>query len=133
MPGKKGKKIHKVGVAFSLHYNILSFANFKRSCFWPISLKKIVAFISGLLPSRLSTLPKPKRSCSTSIPTCRFEVSEGAKPGVGMCALASIEVVLATGGFGFEKVSLRLVQALRSSSKNALPAAACFAVKSSSR
>src|ERR1700722_20495540 len=105
MVGKMGKKFYKVCVFFLLHYNIRSLANFNKSCFWPISLKKIVAFMSGLLPSRLSTLPKPKRSCSTSIPTRRFEVSEGAKPGVGTWAFASIDVVLATVGLGFEKVS----------------------------
>ena len=48
---------------------IRSFANLSKSCFCPNSLKNIVAFMSGLFPSRLITFPKPKRSCSTSIPT----------------------------------------------------------------
>ena len=116
---------------------MLSFANFNKSCFCPISLKKIVAFTSGLFPSRLITFPKPKRSCSTSMPTCKLDVSEGAKPGEGTCALASIAVVLTTGALGFENASvcllLLLLQAARSSSNNALPVLTGLAVKSSSR
>ena len=128
-----GKKIHNDWVNFSLHYTTLSLANFSKSCFWPISLKKIVAFTSGRLPSRLKTLPNPNRSCSTSIPTWRFVVSEGAKPGVGTCAFAKTDVVLTGGAFGFEKVSPLPLHAARSSSKNGFAPAAGLAVKSSSR
>jgi hypothetical protein len=117
---------HNGNKCYSTPLIILSLANFKSSCFCPISLKNIVALISGLLPSRVSTLPKPKRSCSTCMPTCRFDVSEGLKSGDGTCALANIDVVL-TGGavaaFGFEKVSFLRLQALRSSSNE--PAAWC--------
>ena len=110
-------------------------ANFSNNCFWPISLKKIVALTSGFLPSKLITFPNPKRSCSTSIPTCRFEVSEGANPGEGTCAFANSEVVF-TGGvvavLGLENVSLPfLLQASRSSSKNELLVFSGLAVKSS--
>src|ERR1700744_4873862 len=98
----------KCGMGYYLG-RILNFANFKSSCFCPISLKKIVALTSGLFPSKLITFPKPKRSCSTSMPTCRFEVSDGAKFGDGTCALANMAVVLTGCGFGFEKVSLFLL------------------------
>jgi hypothetical protein len=77
--------------------------------------------MSGLLPSNCSTLPKPKRSCSTSMPVCNLDVSDGAKPGVGTCALANIEVVFGgadgVGAFGFENVSDLRLQAARSSSR----------------
>src|ERR1700743_115870 len=110
MCGKRSTKKEKINYWF----RIFNLANFNNNCFCPISLKKIVAFISGLLPSKQITLPKPKRSCSTSIPTCRFDVSDGAKPGDGTCALANIEVVFMVAGLGFEKVSSRLLlQALR--------------------
>src|SRR5690606_8363444 len=80
-------------------------ANLSNNCFCPNSLKKIVALTSDLLPSRLMTLPNPKRSCSTSIPTCRLLVSDGAKPGVGTCALGNMDVVRTGLGLGLEKVS----------------------------
>ena len=79
-----GKKFYKKCVIFYILFMILSLANFNRSCFCPISLKKIVAFISGLLPSMAITFPNPNRSCSTSIPICKLEVSDGAKLIEGM-------------------------------------------------
>src|SRR5690606_36270977 len=108
-------------IVLSDYYTILSFANLSNNCFCPNSLKKIVAFISGRLPSRLTTFPKPNRSCSTSIPTCKEEVSEGAKPAVGTCALGNMVVVLTTFGLGFENDSLSFCfQATRSDWKLAL-------------
>src|SRR5690606_17164635 len=96
-------KFH-IGCIYSI---ILSFANLSNNCFCPNSLKKIVALRSGRLPSILTTLPNPNRSCSTSIPTCKLEVSEGAKPADGTCALGKIEVIFClTIGFGLENVSV---------------------------
>src|SRR5690606_23170910 len=98
---------------FFYYSTILSFANLSNNCFCPNSLKKIVAFTSGLFPSRLITLPNPKRSCSTSIPTCRPDVSDGAKSALGLCALGKIEVVFTTFGFGFENTSPPVLFSLR--------------------
>ena len=47
----------------------LSFAKRNNSCFCPALGKKIVAFWSGGAPSTFTTLPLPKRSCSTVTPS----------------------------------------------------------------
>ena len=76
--------------------------------------------MSGLVPSMCTTFPNPKRSCSTSMPTCKPLVSEGLKPSLGTCALGKIDFVLKLGvvaGLGLEKLSF-CFQLFRSSSKN---------------
>src|SRR5690606_34793651 len=89
--------------------------------------------MSGLLPSTSTTLPKPKRSCSTSIPTCKPLVSEGANPAVGVWAFGKMEVVLTSLGLGLEKVSF-CCQAILSELNPILSSAiGTLGLKSSSR
>src|SRR5690606_13709256 len=96
-------------------------------------LKKIVALASFFAPSTCITLPKPKRSCSTSMPTCRLLVSDGANPGVGLCALGnSVRVLGATFGLGLVNIS-RCPHADRSSTKDAPLSGTGRGLKSSSK
>lgn len=107
-------------------------ANLSNNCFCPNSLKKIVALMSGLFPSKLITLPNPKRSCSTSIPTCKWLVSDGSNPGEGTCALGNMDVVRTGLGLGLVNASF-CCQAIRSEENASSDTAAVRTLKSISK
>jgi hypothetical protein len=69
------EKTNKPGGIFQ--ETILSLANRRSNCFWPMAGKKTVAFLLGPIPSIFTTFPFPKRSWMTSMPVWISSTSEG--------------------------------------------------------
>ena len=81
----------------------VSLANFSSSCFVPAFSNSTVAFVLSPLPSILRTIPLPKRSCITLVPTVMFP----PVPAVDVCGEGDGGVVAWCGASFIAVFSLR--------------------------